>query len=176
MDLGPPAQLWHRPGVAGVAQAQALAQGPDQFEHALPLGEDDDLDVAVLAALFEDLLQFVELGAGAVLRVEDVIGVADHAHHGELPEQLLLLLLGQRPALGDAREARHLSLVVRRSGLACSPLSGTKNGSVGAIGQFGFDVGFAPAQHEGADALVQLVEVPVARRAGPFRRVRRTRG
>ena len=37
--------------------------------------------------------------------------------------------------------------------------------AVGALGQFGFHVGFAAAEHVGLDALVQLVEVAVA--AGP---------
>ena len=40
--------------------------------------------------------------------------------------------------------------------------------AVGALGQLGLDVRFAPAQQEGADAVVQLVEVAVADGPAPL--------
>ena len=48
--------------------------------------------------------------------------------------------------------------------------------AVGALGQFGFHVGLAAAEHVGLDALVQLVEVAVAGRAAAVVQFVDTRG
>ena len=152
-------------GTVPVCQAKPSlsrsAQLARQFEHPLPFGEDDDLDVGVVAAFFEELLQFRQLRAGAVLGIEDVVGVADHAHHGQMAQQLVLFLLRERAAFGDAGQLGDDALVV----VVFALLLGAERDevvAVGALGQFGFHVGFAPAEHVGLDALVELVEVAVA--------------
>ena len=45
----------------GEAEPESVAQAADQFEHAFPFGEDEHLDVEVVAALLEELLQFAPI-------------------------------------------------------------------------------------------------------------------
>ena len=81
------------PGEANIDSAAKLTH---QLEHPLPFGEDQHFHVRVVAAFFENFLQFGEFGAGAVFGIEDIIGIAIHAHHGQVAEQSVLLRLGQR--------------------------------------------------------------------------------
>ena len=104
VDLGAAALLGHAAGVPGVTDVALVAQVAHQLEHPFPLGEDDDLGV-ILAAFVQEFLDFRQLGTGAVVGVEDVIGVADHPHHGQFALELVLLLLRERAALGDVDQA-----------------------------------------------------------------------
>ena len=45
-------------------------------------------------------------GTVAVSGIEDVIGVADHAHHGQFAHELVLFLLRERAAFGDVSQPR----------------------------------------------------------------------
>ena len=92
--------------------------------------------------------------------IEDVIGVTDHPHHVEVAKQLVLLLLGQRAALGDAGQARDDALVAFVFALLLGA-QGDEVVAVGAFGQLGLHVGFASAKHVGLDAFMELVEVAI---------------
>ena len=71
----------------------------DFFQHALPLGEDDDFHVGIGQALVEHTGEFVELGAVLAIAVFDDGGrIANHAHHAEQDHQEVRFLLGQRAA------------------------------------------------------------------------------
>ena len=102
-----------------------------------------------------------------MLGIQDVIGVANHPHHAQAPQQPFRLLLRERPAFGDKGQPRHnfLMLVVFDLLLVAER---HEEISVGALGQVRLHVRFAPAQHLRFDALVELIEVPVARRAATF--------
>ena len=146
----------------GEPEVHPLAQLAHQFEHPFPLGKDDHLRV-VLAALVEQLFQLTELGAHPVFRVEDVIGVADHAHHRQMAHELVLLLLRERTALGDEGKPRHrafvpivFALLLRTQGNEMIP--------IGAVGQFGFHLGLAPTQHVGRNPLVEAIQVAITDR------------
>ena len=144
----------------GKAKLDAAAQLARQFEHALPFGEHDHFHVRIITAFFEDFLQFGNFGAGALFGVEDVIGVADHAHHIHMPQQFVLLGLGERAAFGNVCQSRHHALMT----FVFTLLFGAERHEIVAIGAFrqlGFHLGFAPAEHGGLDALVQLVEIVV---------------
>jgi hypothetical protein len=89
-----------------------LAQATHEQEHALPLREDHHLDVRVVPAFFQDLFELAELGADRIVRVQDVIGIADHAHHRQLALQLVLLALAERAAAGLRGEPHDLVFVI----------------------------------------------------------------
>ncbi len=161
VDLGAAAFLGHGAGVPGEAELEPLAQPAHQFQHALPFGEDDDLHVGVVAAFFEDLLQLGQLRAGALLGIEDVVGVADHPHHVEVAQQLVLLLLRQRAAFGNAGQLGNDAFVAVVFALLFAA-ERDEVVAVGALGQLGLHVGLAPAEHVGLDAFVELVEVAIA--------------
>ncbi len=160
LDLGPAATLRHGPGVPGITELHALAQLPHQHEHALPFRKNEHLHIFVVAALRKDLSQFLKLGTGAVVRIEDEVGVADHAHHGELALQLLRLLLSQRTPLGDRHQARHLGFMIR-IGARLRRAERNEVFPVGAVRQLRLDVGLAAAQQKRLDALVQPFEITV---------------
>src|ERR1044071_9484020 len=103
VDFGPAPSLRDAAGVPGEPDVQPPAAPADELEHAFPLGEDDDLG-PVPAAFLEDLIQFTELRADAVVRVEDVIGVADHPHHGQFAHELVEFLPGEGPAPGGLEQ------------------------------------------------------------------------
>ncbi len=97
------------------------------------------------------------------LRIEDVSRVANHAHHGEVHHKALLLLLRERTAFGDGGETRNdlVVLVIDLLLLGCELYEML---TVGAVGQLGFHVAFAAAQHVRRDALVQPGEVAITAR------------
>ena len=53
----------------GEAEVNAAAKVAHQFQHPLPFGEDDDFDIAVIAAFLKNFFQFCQFGAGAVFGV-----------------------------------------------------------------------------------------------------------
>ncbi len=138
----------------GKTDFQPPAQVAHQFEHSFPFGKHDHLHPFVLAAFFEHFLQLRQLRTVAHFRVENVGGVADHAHHGQMDHEPVLLLFGERTALGDGGQAGHdVGVVIIDLLLLWGELHEML--AVGAVGQFGFHVAFAAAQHVGRDALVQ---------------------
>ena len=141
-----PPLLRDRAGVPGEAQLEPPAQIARQFQHPLPFRENDDFDVLVVAAFLEDFFQLLDFGAGALLGVQDVIGVADHAHHVQMAQQLVLFRLGQRTAFGDGSQPGHDAFMVVIFALLFRA-QGDEIIAVGAFRQFGFNVGFAAAQH-----------------------------
>ncbi len=96
-DLAAAFLLGDAAGVPCVADAISISPDADFFQHAFPLGEDDDFDIGIGEALVEDAGDFVELGAVLAVAVFDDGGrVADHAHHGEQDHEEVGFLLGER--------------------------------------------------------------------------------
>lgn len=96
---------------------------------------------------------------------------SDHAHHGQGAEQFFLLRLREWSALGDGGEAGDDALeavVVFLLGRS----QRNEEVSVGAFGQFGFDVTLAAAEKIRADPVLELLEVAIA--LGPSAACRRS--
>ena len=164
----------------GVAESAAIAHLADELQHPLPLGEDDHLGV-VLAAFVEDALQLGQLGAGALVGIEDEVGVADHPHHGQLSLEFFLFLLGERAAQGEVDESEHL-LGVGRVGFRLLLAHRHEIVAIGALGQLCLHLRFSPSEQtrfnarvkhieiavaDRPAAVVELVEIAVSGRAGP---------
>ena len=103
-----------------------------KFEHAFPFGEEHDFDFRLCQAVLQDIFEFFDFRGRAVFAIENIIRVADHAHHGQLAHQLLLLLLRQRTPLGDVNQPRYLRFVVTIR-LALLMAQRNKKVSVGAV-------------------------------------------
>ena len=103
--------LRHGAGVPRATEAQAGAEFAHQLQHPFPLGEDDDLHLGGVADLLEDFLQLAELGTGAVVVTEDIVRVADHAHHRQFAHELVEFDRQQRAAPGLRAQLRDNSFV-----------------------------------------------------------------
>ena len=165
VDLGAAFGLRHRAGVPSVADAMRDGVGADQSEHFFPLGEDDNLNVGIGEGLVQEPGDFGELWAiGAVLALDDGGGGTDHAHHGEVDHEAVLLLWGEGAADGQGGKAGDLGLVVGVDG-ALAGSEGDETGAVGAVGELRFDLGLATAEDKRGDASPELFQVLVAGRA-----------
>ena len=158
------------PGISAVQFQRQLGlkvhlhgQLADKFQHAHPLGEDDDLPAAVFGQqVADDPLQFLKLWAVPIVRVEDVGRVAGHAHAAEKKLQPIVLLLGERPSPGLVQQALHRLLVVLVS-QALLARHGDEVVGHRAPGKLSFHVMLAPAQHDRLQAPAQIVQVFVIR-------------
>ena len=160
-DLAAALLLGDAAGVPSIADGISIRPGADLFQHAFPLGEDDDFHVGIGEAVVEDAGDFVELGAVLAIAVFDDGGrVANHPHHREQDHELVLLLLGEWPALGDLEELGgglfHLVILGLHGRGELDEVV-----AVGAVGELGLDVVLAAAQQDGADAFAQGGEVAV---------------
>ena len=83
----------------GKAKVTLFAEVAHELKHPLPFREDDYLGV-VFPAILEQLSQLAQLWAAAVFEIEDLIGVANHAHHCEFALKLLrsCFVIGRRIA------------------------------------------------------------------------------
>ena len=148
-------------GVPREAEVEAFAKVAHEFQHAFPFAEDDEFHAGIIAAFLEDFFQLGQLGARAVLGVEDVVGVAGHAQHAEGAEEFVLLRLRERAALGDGGEAGDDGFVDFVFPLLLRG-EGDEEVAVGAGGQLGLDIALAAAEQAGADAVLEAGEVAVA--------------
>ena len=128
-----------------------------QRQHALPLGEHDDLALRLRQEVAQDALQLLELGADAAARIEDRGRVADHAHAGEQLHEAVELRRQQRALLRLGKQSGGRLLVVR---VAQALLVDHRHEIVlhGAAGQLRLDVGLAAAEHHRLQAPPQLGE------------------
>ncbi len=114
-------------------------------------------------------------GSRATFRIEDVGRVANHPHHGQVRHEPVLLLLRERTALGERRQPGTRPRGARRRPLAARLSELHEMLAVGAVGQFGFHVALAAAQHVGRDALVQPGQIRGSRWAARVRRTDKSR-
>ena len=86
VDFSAAALLRDGAGVPGKAEFETAAQVPHQIQHPLPFGKNNHFDVPIVTAFLQDFFQLFKLGTSAMLRVEDIIGVANHAHHVQMAQ------------------------------------------------------------------------------------------
>lgn len=137
-------------GVPGVADLLGNEMLADQSEHADPFREDDDLGFGVLKGGVEDFDEFVEFGRDARFLVEDELGVAEHPHAAQGSHETLVFFGSEGAFFGEVHKAS--------DGFSVSTIVGFLAFSevdeavfVGAVGEFGFDLGLAAAENDGSD-------------------------
>lgn len=99
-DFRPTALLLHGAGVPCIADPVLIGPCPDFFQHAHPLGEDNNFCILFAQRLVEDAGQFVHhRTVMALAALHDVRTVTNHAQHIEQEHEQLLFFLGERAAL-----------------------------------------------------------------------------